>query len=266
MRRFQLGIEPAPAGNYNAADLASINGPFFSAMSATGIDTATRSLPDDLAPAHKFVIVLQALGDQREQDPWVNRLRDGLEFVRVVRNEVVQEVAREHVAAATETVSAIDEIWCRGASAEHALENLRAAYAMRPVLQLSLVHERTIFARHNEEAASVKRLSALQRKPGLSRLQFGAYWHDVHAPMARCHRHVSSYVQNHVLVDASPGAPFDGFAEFRITDVAAMQVDYESDGGKAMRADVQNFAATVSTFVVREKRFETRLQLTASST
>ena len=83
--------------------------------------------------------------------------------------------------------------------------------------------------------------------------------------MARCHRHVARYVQNHVLVDASPDAPFDGVAEFRVTDFAGMQAEYETDAGKAMRADVQNFASTVSTYVVREKRFETRLQPSTSS-
>lgn len=229
-------------------------------MNATGTDTATSD-----APAHKFVIVLEALGDPK-QGPPVDRLSDRLEFVRVVRNEVLHTVKREHVAAATETIAAIDEIWCRGVSAQHPLGVLRSAYATRSVLQLSLVHERTIFARDNDGAAPVKRLSLLQRKPGLSRRQFGEYWHDVHAPMASCHRHVARYVQNHVLVDAMPDAPFDGLAEFRIADLAAMQVDYETDAGKAMQADVQNFAATVDTYLVREKRFETRLQLSTSST
>ena len=232
-------------------------------MNATRTNTATRAAPGDLPPPHKFMILLQALDDQK-QDPPVNQLCDRLELLRVVRNEVVQEVRREHVSAA-ETVAAIDEIWCRDASAEHALGVLRAAYATRPVLQLSLVHERTIFARHDDGAAPVKRLSILRRKAGLSRSQFAAYWHDVHAPMARCHRHVARYVQNHVLVDASPDAPFDGVAEFRVTDFAGMQAEYETDAGKATRADVQNFASTVSTYVVREKRFETRLQPSTSS-
>ena len=233
-------------------------------MTATGTNAAARASSGDFAPMHKFVIVLEARDDQ-EQDTFVNRLRDGLESVRVVRNEVMQVVRREHVAAAEEIIAAIDEIWCCGAPFEHSLGVLRAAYATRPVLQLSLVHERTIFARHDDGTAAVKRLSILRRKPGLSRTQFGSYWHDVHAPMARCHRHVARYVQNHVLVDASPDAPIDGLAEFRITDSAGLQADYETDAGKAMRVDVQNFAAWVSTYVVREKVFETRLQLSTSS-
>ena len=122
-----------------------------------------------------------------------------------------------------------------------------------------------MFTCHGGGDAPVKRLSLLRRKPGLSRPQFGAYWRDVHAPMASCHRHVARYVQNHVLVDASPDAPFDGLAEFRITDLAGMRADYDTDTGKAMRADVQNFAATVSTYVVREELLEARLQRSTSS-
>ena len=232
-------------------------------MEATGTNTATRAAPRELALMHKFVIVLQAL-DDHEQDMSVNRLCDEVESVRVVHNEVMQVVSREHVAAAEETVAAIDEIWCCGPTPEHALGVLRAAYATRPVLQLSLVRERTIYGRQDDGATSVKRLSILRRKPGLSRTQFGSYWHDVHAPMAQCHRHVARYVQNHVLVDASPDAPIDGLAEFRITNLAGMQADYETDAGKAMRADVQNFAAWVSTYVVREKIFDTCLQRATS--
>ena len=233
-------------------------------MKGTGTNAATRAAPSHVVPVHKFVILLEAL-DDHDQDAPVNRLRDRPESVRVVRNEVVHAVRREHVAATEETVAAIDEIWCCGAPPEETLGVLRAAYAARPVLQLSLVNERTIFARHGDGAATVKRLSILRRKPGLSRTQFGTYWHDVHAPMARCHRHVARYVQNHVLVDASPDAPVDGLAEFRITDFAGMEANYATEAGKAMRADVQNFAAWVSTYVVREKILDTRLQLATSS-
>jgi len=233
-------------------------------MNATRASTAVRPPPEDLAAAHKFVVVLEAPADWESGSP-VDRVREAPEAVRVVRNEVVHAVRREHVAAAGAVIVAIDEIWCRGASPEHMLALLRSAYATRAVLQLSLVHERTIFARHTEEDAPVKRLSLLRRTSWLSRPQFGAYWHDVHAAMANCHRHVARYVQNHVVVDAWPDAPFDGLAEFRITDVAGMQADYDTDAGKEMRADVQNFAATVSTYIVREKVLDARLQPFTSS-
>ena len=235
----------------------------FPAMNVTRTNTAVRPAPDEAA--HKFVVVLAA-HDHRESGSLVARLRDGPEAVRVVRNEVVHAVTREHVAAPREIIAAIDEIWWSGGSPEHTLGLLRAAYATQAVLQLSLVHERTIFARRVEGPVSMKRLSLLKRKPELSRQQVAAYWHDVHAPMASCHRHVARYVQNHLVADAWPDAPFDGLAEFRITDLAGMQMDYETDAGKEMRADVQNFAAAVSTYVVHEKSFPTRMQLSTSTT
>ena len=96
----------------------------------------------------------------------------------------------------------------------------------------------------------VKRLSLLQRRSGLTRPLFCAYWRDIHAPMASCHRHVVRYVQNHVVDDS--GSPFDGIAEFQITDLDGMRADYDTETARAMKADVKNFAATVSTYVVRE--------------
>ena len=68
--------------------------------------------------------------------------------------------------------------------------------------------------------------------------------------MASCHRHVARYVQNHVVDDS--GSPFDGIAEFHITDIDGMRADYDTEAARAMKADVGNFAATVSTYVVRE--------------
>jgi uncharacterized protein (TIGR02118 family) len=170
--------------------------------------------------------------------------------VRATRNDVVDIVPRDHVGRAESRVSRVDELWCDGISDEDALELLQHAYAGLPIIQISAVRETTIFDRGTRSPSLVKRLSLLQRKPTLSRPLFCAYWRDIHAPMASCHRHVARYVQNHVVDDS--GSPFDGIAEFQITDIDGMRADYDTEAAKAMKADVRNFAATVSTYVVRE--------------
>jgi uncharacterized protein (TIGR02118 family) len=169
-------------------------------------------------------------------------------LIRATRNDVVDIVHREHVARTERGVSRVDELWCDGAP-EDTLEALQEAYAGMPVIQISPVQENMIFERDAVSSMLVKRISLLQRKAGLSRTEFSLYWRDVHASMASCHRHVARYVQNHVL-DGS-GALFDGIAEFQITDVDGMREDYETEPARAMKDDVRNFAATVSTFVVR---------------
>jgi uncharacterized protein (TIGR02118 family) len=168
-------------------------------------------------------------------------------LVRATRNDVVEVVHREHVARAERAVSRVDELWCDDAPGD-TLEALQEAYAGMPVIQISPVQENMIFERDAADSMLVKRISLLQRKAGLSRTEFCLYWRDVHASMASCHRHVARYVQNHVL-DGSR-VIFDGIAEFQITDVDGMREDYETETAMAMKADVRNFAATVSTFVV----------------
>ena len=169
--------------------------------------------------------------------------------VRATRNDVVDIVQRDHASRAEQRVSRVDEFWCDGTSEEGVLEFLQHAYAELPVIQISSMQETTVFDRGMRGSVPIKRLSLLQRKPGLSRPLFCAYWRDVHAPMASCHRHVARYVQNYVVDDS--GSPFDGIAEFQITDIDGMRADYDTEAGRAMKADVGNFAATVSTYVVR---------------
>ena len=170
--------------------------------------------------------------------------------VRATRNDVVDVVDRDHVSRADRRVSRVDELWCDDSADDDTLWLLQQAYAGLRVIQISSVREATIFDRGPRGSSLVKRLSLLQRRPGLTRPLFCAYWRDIHAPMASCHRHVARYVQNHVLDDSS--SPFDGIAEFQITDLDGMRADYDTETARAMKADVKNFAATVSTYVVRE--------------
>ena len=172
-------------------------------------------------------------------------------IVRAIRNDVVAIVQRDHIARAESSVLRLDELWCAGTPSDGMLDVLRHVYDGAPVIQISEVQETTILERSADTSSLVKRLSLLQRKAELTRPSFCAYWRDVHAPMVSCHRHVARYVQNHV-VDDSEGF-FDGIGEFRITDWGGMRADYESEAAKAMKADVRNFAATVSTYVVRAR-------------
>jgi hypothetical protein len=197
---------------------------------------------------NKFAVVF---GERDRDGRWVEGC--GLAaripgLVRATRNDVVNIVHREHVARAEQGVSRVDELWCDGAP-EDTLEALQEAYAGMPVIQISPVQENMIFERGDDNSMRVKRVSLLQRKADLSRTEFCLYWRDVHASMASCHRHVARYVQNHVLDGSS--ALFDGIGEFQITDVDGMREDYETETAMAMKADVRNFAATVSTFIVR---------------
>ena len=196
----------------------------------------------------KFVVIFGEGGQRRRPSgtAGVTRIPG---FVRAIRNDVVEVVHREHIARSDRSVLRLDEVWCAGKPAERTLDALQETCDGLPVLQVSEVRESVILERSADDSTLVKRLSLLQRKADLSRPSFCAYWRDVHAAMVSCHRHVAKYVQNHV-VDDSRGL-FDGIAEFQVTDWDGMRADYESEAAKGMKADVRNFAATISTYVVR---------------
>ena len=198
----------------------------------------------------KFAVIFAAAGSSGGNSNESAIAAPPPRVVRVTRNDVLEIVDRDHVSRAEPRVSRVDELWCDDSADDDTLGLLQQAYAGLPLIQISSVHETTIFDRGTRSSSLVKRLSLLQRRPGLTRPLFCAYWRDVHAPMASCHRHVARYVQNHVVDDS--GSPFDGISEFRITDLDGMRADYDTDGARAMKADVKNFAATVSTYVVRE--------------
>jgi uncharacterized protein (TIGR02118 family) len=197
---------------------------------------------------NKFVVIFAECDEQRRWTGFAPAGRvPGL--ARITRNEVVGVVQRAHVQSAKERPSGVDELWFAGTSPEDTLETLRTAYTGVPVVQICLVHENRVFERPAPGGALVKRFSFLCRKGGMSRTDFSTYWRDVHAPMVACHRHVTRYVQNHVIAGTCPDPLFDGIGEFRIADLAGMQADYDSEAGQSMKADVHNFVASVSTYV-----------------
>lgn len=91
----------------------------------------------------------------------------------------------------------------------------------------------------------VRITALLKRKPGTTRQQFRAHWHDIHGPWALRHPEVwgfTHYVQNHAPLDAEAnplaamrGAPepFDGVSEIYRTDSTA-----PADVVERMRAEI----------------------------
>ena len=203
---------------------------------------------------HKFMVMMDAV--QRAAAPRERHLRALVPGLCQLRcHEVVSFVPREHAASArgADRIVEVDEFWIDANILEPALHALRTAY---PATPLCRVRERVIFERSIACEAPIRRLSLLQRRSSLTRPAFSAYWLDVHAPLAHCHRHVRRYVQNHVEADGSFGpdaAQFDGIAEFEIADWAGMQADYATPEGTRMREDVAKFAGNVTTCVVRTR-------------
>jgi uncharacterized protein (TIGR02118 family) len=175
---------------------------------------------------------------------------------RMVRNDVQEAVRHDHAVASLQPVAFVEELWFDTEPVMDELDKLLRPTENLAVLQACSVREHVVFRRPVGDKQCLKRLSFLQRRAGMSPKEFSNYWQHVHAPLAHCHRHVALYVQNHAM--PYPGAlplVFDGFAEFQITDLAAMQADYATEQGIAMRADVANFASTVSTYFVVAQEF-----------
>ena len=175
---------------------------------------------------------------------------------RMVRNDVQEAVRRDHAPTSTQPVAMVEELWFDTEPVMDELDEFIRPTAALPVFQASSVREYVVFHRPAGDKQCLKRLSFLQRNAGISANEFSNYWQHVHAPLAHCHRHVALYTQNHAT--PSPGAlplVFDGIAEFQITDLAAMQADYATERGIAMRGDVANFASTVSTYFVFTQEF-----------
>lgn len=212
---------------------------------------------------HKMMLLLgagTASPGPAGQAQWdVERVKSALAVPglrRMVRNTVQESVRREHAPASAQVVAVVEELWFDTEPVRAELDALLRPTATLAVLQAALVREHVVFRRPVGDRSCIKRLSFLQRRADISPREFSHYWEHVHAPLAHCHRHVALYVQNHAMASArAMPLHFDGMAEFQITDLAAMQTDYASEQGIAMRADVANFASTVSTYLVIAHEF-----------
>jgi len=85
------------------------------------------------------------------------------------------------------------------------------------------------------------------RRPGMSRADFSAHWHDVHGPYGLALPGLRAYVQNHPLLEGPlPLTPpvFDGCSELDFDDVAAMRAAFVSPQVEAADLDERAFADT----------------------
>lgn len=84
-----------------------------------------------------------------------------------------------------------------------------------------------------------KNVSAIVRRPDLTREQFRDHYEQSHAPLAERIFPFSRYVRNHVL---SPGkCGFDVLSEFWFADPAAIAAALEGPHGAAVRRDELQF-------------------------
>jgi len=85
----------------------------------------------------------------------------------------------------------------------------------------------------------------LRRKDGMGVEEFGAYWMDRHAPIARDrYEHLKGYVVNLVTrVPQGQEAPYDGVAELTWDDRDGFSADMKSEAAAAATKDLENFTS-----------------------
>ena len=87
----------------------------------------------------------------------------------------------------------------------------------------------------------VTQLFLCKRPAGMSRDEFGAYWKDTHAPIARNIPGLQQYIQYHGIPDANGEPSVDGVALMTFADADAMRAAWETPEGKATMDDAPNF-------------------------
>ncbi|MGI4813461.1 MAG: EthD domain-containing protein [Janthinobacterium lividum] len=96
---------------------------------------------------------------------------------------------------------------------------------------------------------SVKLMSLISPRQGMSRADFLQYWHDKHAVVAASiepiWRHVRHYVQNHIVAGSTrgsaPGATAFGLLELYFDSTEAIELAFSQPEVAALRADEDNF-------------------------
>jgi uncharacterized protein (TIGR02118 family) len=110
-----------------------------------------------------------------------------------------------------------------------------------------------------QEAAMIKSLSLLTRKPGMTREQFVKHWVEIHAPLALGVPGLRRYVQSHIVeVRQRPDIPtldveIDGVAELWYDDRESMARALGSPEAKALHADGALFIGQIKTFTMEER-------------
>jgi uncharacterized protein (TIGR02118 family) len=109
------------------------------------------------------------------------------------------------------------------------------------------------------DAAPVKFVVVLYRRPDLSAEEFQRYFKTVHEPMALLLPDLIGYTQNFAAADATRQRPaWDAVIEFRFTSRAAMEAAWATEAGRTATDDLRHMAdlsrstwGIVNEFVVR---------------
>jgi uncharacterized protein (TIGR02118 family) len=87
----------------------------------------------------------------------------------------------------------------------------------------------------------IKVIVVLQRRPGMSREEFRAYWRTRHAPLLRQLPGLVRLVFNHPQPGPDGEPAYDGFSEDWFDSPEAMAAAFASPAGQAVMEDSANF-------------------------
>ncbi len=103
----------------------------------------------------------------------------------------------------------------------------------------------------------IKLVYCINRKPGMSVVEFSRYWEEVHGPLGRRIPGLRRLVQSHTVpqVDELPLPDFDGMAELWFDDAEALRRAQRSPEWSASTADEANFIdpARTALFLTEER-------------
>lgn len=86
----------------------------------------------------------------------------------------------------------------------------------------------------------IKIVFGLNRRDGMTHREFGEYWYQEHAELAKELPGLQRYDLG--FPDDPETAAYDGVAELYFEDESALEEAMDSDAGEAAAADLQNFA------------------------
>jgi len=110
------------------------------------------------------------------------------------------------------------------------------------------------------EAAVIKVLSLLTRRPELTHEQFVTHWQEIHAPLAHAVPGVRRYVQSHIIgTRTRPDIPetdveIDGIAELWYDDGEALARAAAAPEMKRLTDDGALFIGRIKSYMVEERQ------------
>ena len=104
----------------------------------------------------------------------------------------------------------------------------------------------------------MKALIWVRKKAGMSEEEFGSYWLEKHAPIARDgYEHLKKYVV-HLVTKVPDGQerPFDGVAELTWDDRDGFKADMKSEAAVKGNEDLESFADSFGLMFIEEQRIK----------